>query len=188
MTITTKVPVEAEAKLVLVPEFGPKRDATVADLRKMGFVKGLDVYSATDLALARIMGVTDEDRMDLTRWRDGDTIANLVRYFIETSICYHDLGSGDYPSSYEEMADRIVAHFTQDDGDGNYGTRLRAALGDCQHDEAHEYQIGQQITVNGSAPATLTRINPTFPTQGLVELGDGSWTTVDFENDKVEAV
>lgn len=187
MTITAKIPVEAEAKLVLSPEYGPKRDATVADLRKMGFIKGLDVYVAIDLALARIMGVTDEDRSDLTRWRGGDTIANLVRYFIEVGICYHDLGAGGYPSSTEEMADRIVAHFTQDDGDGNYGTRLRAALGDRHLDEEHEYQIGQQIKVNGF-PATLTRINPAFPRQGLVELSDGSWFTVDFENDKVETL
>ncbi len=126
--ITMMVPTPVAAKLVIVPEYGPQRDATEADLRKMGYVNRPWLYAAASEALARIMGLTGvDDRLDLTREPWCDTLANLVRYFIETAIMYHDLDGP--PADYHEAAAQIIAHLSGDDGDGDYVAMLRVGLG-----------------------------------------------------------
>lgn len=180
MTMTTTITQPVKATLVLVPEHGPKRDATPGDLREMGYVPRRDVYYAADLALTRIMGVGDDDRRDLTRWREGDSAANLVRYFIEVVVMYHDLdGPAETP---EEMADQIVAHFAGGGGNEDNGPALRAMLGirSCA-----DFTAGDRVKVNGYT-ATVVGVNPTRPADELlVEHDDGSWTVASPTNDTI---
>lgn len=89
------------------------------------------------------------------------------------------------------MADRIVAHFTQNDGDGNYGEQLAAALSGRHRSEDHERRIGHRFTWVDEDPGgakitmtgTLVRINPHRPGEGIMEDdADLSWTVVDLDS------
>lgn len=190
MALTTTIDMPVTAKLMLVPEFGEPREATPADIRAIGFVHQSDLYMAADYALTRIMGVTDDDRMDLTRWRDGDTVANLVRYFIDVVINYHHLGGDTYPANYEEMGDRIIAHFTQDDGDGNYGERLRFALGGAHRDEHAGLTIGQRVEWNDDSSPTgrvvstgvIVAFNNEWDGETLVAVDGDGWKVMHIDN------
>lgn len=182
--ITTTVSQPVEAKLMLVPEFGPKRDATPLDLRQMGYVHGSSVYMAAYEALTRLVGL-DPAVHELTRWQDGHSVANLVRYFVECAIMYHDLGDG-YPADYHEMADRIVAHFAEAGGNEGNGPALRAALSDQYVTLDREYRAGQRLMVN-DMPCTLLRVNPKH-SQALGETDDGRWVEIDFNADTIEAL
>lgn len=175
MTLTTEVPVTATAKLVLAPTSGPvftSRDATEVDLLDMGFVPRGDTNAGADRALTRIMGVTEDDRLDLTRGRWGDTAANIMRHFIETAICYFDL-SDDMPfGTDDEKADQILWHLDRD-GD-EVANMIRATLNGEVRDgllyvgQPVRWKTGDDFTDDG----TIVRLNVAHG-QAVVEGPDG---------------
>lgn len=115
--LTISVPTTVPARLVLVPEYGDQRDATDDDLRSMGYVDRSWLYAVTSEALAAIVGSdrdVDAPQVELTSGEWSDTTANLVRYFIETAICYHDLGGG-LPGDRKAAVRRILDHLGEGD-------------------------------------------------------------------------
>lgn len=86
--LTTTIPTEVPATLVLHPSYGSDRLATDDDLRRMGYRHHQAMYlRVRDLFAA--MDVTVDMRELDERW-------NLLRYFIEYVTTYdHDMGPDD---------------------------------------------------------------------------------------------
>lgn len=85
--LSTKVTVDVPAVLVLHPDYGPDRPATIEDLRAMGFRHHNNMYQRfRDLCAA--MGIHEPG--DDPRW-------SLLRYFVEYVTTYdHDMDPGDF--------------------------------------------------------------------------------------------
>ena len=126
MALTMNIPTTISAKLVVEPAHGPSRDATAEDLRALGYIQRTDAYMIVHDALALIVG--DGTPVDLTGNDYGDTIANLVRYFAEVAIMYHDIDGA--PANRRAAVEQVINHLSPsgDPEEGDYVADLRRAL------------------------------------------------------------
>lgn len=115
MTITTTIPTDVPATLVLRPEYGDDRPVTEADLDKLGYRNTTETALIAERAL--IAALTGDPDTDVTR--RGWELANSLRHLLHVAIT-HDLTHSSRPPSVAavdiafpdpELLDQLEAMF-----------------------------------------------------------------------------